>query len=85
MSTILIVEDELLIAAEISQTLVRLGHTPLEPVDSSDEALGVLATQPVELVLMDINISGDCDGIAAALLIRRQFAVPVVFLTARSD
>ena len=85
MSTILIVEDELLIAAEIERTLVRLGHTPLEPVDNSDEALRVLATQPVELVLMDINIAGDCDGIAAALLIRRQFAVPVVFLTARSD
>ena len=85
MATILIVEDELLIAAEIERTLVRLGHTPLEPVDNSDEALRVLATQPVELVLMDINIAGDCDGIAAALLIRRQFAIPVVFLTARSD
>lgn len=85
MSTILIVEDELLIAEEIQRTLVRLGHTPLEPVDNSDEALRVLATQPVELVLMDINIAGDCDGIAAALLIRRQFAVPVVFITARSD
>ncbi|SET97278.1 LytR/AlgR family response regulator transcription factor [Hymenobacter actinosclerus] len=85
MATILIVEDELLIGAEIERTLTRLGHSALDPVDSSDEALGVLATQPVELVLMDINIAGDCDGIAAALLIRRQFAVPVVFLTARSD
>ncbi|TGE06440.1 LytR/AlgR family response regulator transcription factor [Hymenobacter fodinae] len=85
MATILIVEDELLIAAEIERALVRLGHTPLPPVDNSDEALSVLATQPAELVLMDINIAGDCDGIAAALLVRRQFAVPVVFLTARSD
>ncbi|MBT9395032.1 LytTR family transcriptional regulator DNA-binding domain-containing protein [Hymenobacter sp. NST-14] len=85
MATILIVEDELLIAAEIERTLVRLGHSPLPPVESSDEALQVLAAQPVELVLMDINIAGDCDGIAAALLVRRQFAVPVVFLTARSD
>ncbi|MET4107687.1 LytTR family transcriptional regulator DNA-binding domain-containing protein [Hymenobacter sp. UYP22] len=85
MATILIVEDELLIAAEIERALVRLGHSPLPPVESSDEALSVLAAQPVELVLMDINIAGDCDGIAAALLVRRQFAVPVVFLTARSD
>ena len=85
MATILIVEDELLIAAEIERALARLGHTPLPPVDNSDEALSVLAAQPVELVLMDINIAGDCDGIAAALLVRRQFAVPVVFLTARSD
>ena len=85
MATILIVEDELLIAAEIERILYRLGHSPLEPVDNSDEALAVLGQQPVELVLMDINIAGDCDGIATALMARRQFSVPVVFLTARSD
>ena len=85
MATILIVEDEALIAAEIARTLVRLGHSPLEPVDNSDEALEMLAQHPVELVLMDINIAGDTDGIATALLVRRQFALPVVFLTARSD
>jgi DNA-binding LytR/AlgR family response regulator len=85
MATILIVEDEALIAGEITRALVRLGHTPLEAVDNSDEAVEMLSKEPVELVLMDINISGDMDGIAAALLVRRQYAVPVVFLTARSD
>jgi DNA-binding LytR/AlgR family response regulator len=85
MATILIVEDEALIAGEIARALVRLGHTPLEPVDNSDEAIETLLQQPVELVLMDINIAGDMNGIAAALLIRRQFAIPVMFLTARSD
>jgi DNA-binding LytR/AlgR family response regulator len=85
MATILIVEDEYLIADEIHRALVRLGHSPLTPVDNSEDALEVLAQQPVELVLMDINIAGDCDGIAAAILVRRQFAVPVVFLTARAD
>lgn len=85
MATILIVEDELLIAEEIRRSLVRLGHAPLEPVDNSEEALEVLAKEAVELVLMDINIAGDCDGIATAILVRRHFALPVVFLTARSD
>ena len=85
MATILIVEDEPLIAAEIEATLLALGHTPLEPVDNSDDALAALARHPVELVLMDINIEGDTDGIATALLVRRRFAVPVVFLSARSD
>lgn len=85
MATILIVEDEALIAGEIARSLVRLGHTPLEPVDNSDEAIEALLHHPVELVLMDINIAGDMDGIAAALLIRRQYAVPVMFLTARTD
>jgi DNA-binding LytR/AlgR family response regulator len=85
MATILIVEDEFLIAAEIERALRRLGHTPLEPVSTSDEALAVLAREPVELVLMDIHIEGDTDGIATALLVRRRFAIPVVFLTAQSD
>ncbi len=85
MASILIVEDEFLIAAEIARALLRLGHTPLEPVSTSDDALEVLAREPVELVLMDINIDGDTDGIATALLVRRRFGVPVVFLTAQSD
>jgi len=85
MATVLVVEDEALIASEIERALVRLGHTPVDAVDNSDEALAILAQQPVELVLMDINIEGDTDGIATALLVRRQYALPVVFLTARSD
>ena len=85
MATILIVEDELLIAAEIARALKRLGHTPLEPVDNSEDVLAVLAQETVELILMDVNIAGDCDGVATALLVRRQFAIPVIFLTARSD
>ncbi|MDF7815513.1 LytTR family transcriptional regulator DNA-binding domain-containing protein [Hymenobacter sp. YC55] len=85
MATILIVEDEVLIADEIQRALIRLGHNALEPVDNSDDALATLAEQQVELVLMDVNIQGDTDGIATAILVRRQFAIPVVFLTARSD
>lgn len=85
MATILIVEDEWLIAQEIRRSLLRLGHTPLAPVDNSEAALEVLEKEAVELVLMDINIAGDCDGIAAAIMVRRHFALPVVFLTARSD
>ena len=84
MATILIVEDELLIAAEIERILYRLGHSPLEPVDNSDEALAVLSQQPVELVLMDINIAGDCDGIATALMARRQFSVPAALAASKT-
>lgn len=85
MATILIVEDELLIAADIERVLRRLGYNPLEPVDNSEDALEVLSSQAVHLVLMDINIVGEKDGIATALQVRRQFNIPVVFLTARTD
>ncbi|WP_139926448.1 LytTR family transcriptional regulator DNA-binding domain-containing protein [Hymenobacter sp. DG01] len=85
MAKILIVEDELLIAADIQRALIRLGHSPLEPVDNSEEALETLSENSVELVLMDININGEMDGIATALQVRRQFNIPVIFLTARTD
>ncbi|MCR5890343.1 LytTR family transcriptional regulator DNA-binding domain-containing protein [Hymenobacter sp. J193] len=85
MARILIVEDEIMIAQGIVRTLKRLGHMPLEPVDNSDDAIGVLGTELVDLVLMDINIEGECDGIATALQVRRQFGTPVVFLTASTD
>lgn len=85
MATILIVEDELLIADGIQQALLRLGHNPLEPVTNSDDVMAVLAHTPVDLVLMDINIDGDMDGVATAILIRRQYGTPVAFLTARND
>ena len=85
MATILIVEDEPLIAAAIEDAVQRMGHTALEPVDNSDDALAALLREPVDLVLMDINIQGDTDGIGTALLVLRQFATPVVFLTAQSD
>lgn len=86
MATILVVEDEFLIAGEIIRALKRLGHSPIEPsVATSDDALAALVDNPVELVLMDINIAGDCDGIATALVVRRQYQIPVVFLSARSD
>lgn len=88
MASILIVEDERLIAAEIGRALQRLGHTPLGPAHSSDDALDLLArtATTADLVLMDINIDGDTDGIATAVLVRRRHpAVPVVFVTSHSD
>lgn len=85
MASILIVEDERLIAAEIARALRRLGHDALASVTNSDDALLAIAQQEPDLVLMDINIAGDTDGIATALLVQRQFGVPVVFLTAQSD
>lgn len=85
MATILIVEDELLIAGDIARAMARLGHTPLESVDNSEDALEALASQAVELVLMDVNIVGEMDGVATALQIHRQYRIPVVFLTARTD
>jgi DNA-binding LytR/AlgR family response regulator len=82
---ILIVEDELIIAQEIKRALIRLAYEPLEPIDNSEEVLAMLAHASVDLILMDINIKGDTDGIATAILLQSKYKIPLIFLTALSD
>lgn len=82
---VLIVEDELIIAQDLSQTLRRIGHSVTDVVTSGEAALATVARQPPDLVLMDIRLSGAMDGIEAARQIYSRWGVPVVFLTAHAD
>ncbi len=82
---VLIVEDELIIAQDLSQTLRRIGHSVTDVVTSGEAALSTVARQPPDLVLMDIRLSGSMDGIEAARQIYSRWGVPVVFLTAHAD
>ncbi|WP_298820307.1 response regulator [Chloroflexus sp.] len=82
---VLIVEDELIIAQDLSQTLRRIGHSVLDVVTSGEAALITVARQQPDLVLMDIRLSGAMDGIEAARQIYSRWGVPVVFLTAHAD
>lgn len=82
---ILVVEDELLIAHEIVDALERLGYVALEPVDTAAAALRAAAKHSPDLVLMDINLAHNSDGVQAATQLRAELHVPVVFLTASSD
>ncbi|MGJ0484070.1 MAG: putative bifunctional diguanylate cyclase/phosphodiesterase [Methylomicrobium sp.] len=82
---ILVVEDEVIIALDIQRTLVKMGYEVPEFVTSAEAALDRIAALQPELVLMDIHLSGEMDGIAAANEIRRRDRLPVVFLTAHSD
>ena len=80
---ILVVEDEGLIAHDISNRLRALGHEVIAVASTAEEALE--HAPGADLVLMDIRIDGTKDGIAAAAEIRERFHVPVVFLTAHAD
>jgi len=79
---ILIVEDELLVARDIEQQLTDLGYEVVGVTREGEEALTLVAALRPHLVLMDIQLAGSMDGIAAAQIIRTEFALPVVFLTA---
>ena len=79
---ILITEDEALIAMDIDMQLREMGYTPVGHATRGDEAIELARDLKPDLVLMDIQLSGNMDGIAAAQAIHSQLALPVVFVTA---
>lgn len=81
----LIVEDETLIAEELRERLSRLGFSVIAAVDSANEGIAIATKEHPDLVLMDIRLKGEKDGVQAAKEIRQQVDVPIVYLTAYSD
>lgn len=82
---IVVVEDDRVVARDIAQQLTRIGHTVVGTTARGEDALALtLATKP-SLVLMDIRLEGEMDGIDAAEQIRARSRVPVIFLTAYAD
>lgn len=80
---ILIVEDEGLIADDISGRLEALGHVVIDTVSTAQAA--VEKASQADVILMDIRIDGPRDGIDAAREIRQKHRRPVIFLTAHAD
>ncbi|MEI6785128.1 MAG: response regulator [Verrucomicrobiota bacterium] len=79
---ILIVEDEVVVAMDLRQQVLTLGYEPVAETRMGEEAVLLAGQLQPDLVLMDINLAGEMDGIAAAEVIRNRFSIPVVFLTA---
>ena len=82
---ILIIEDEPIIASDIEMTLEDLGYDVLGIEDNAEDALLFLEENAVDLVLLDINIEGDIDGIMLAEDINDKYQIPFVFLTSNTD
>jgi DNA-binding response OmpR family regulator len=83
--TALVVEDETLIAEELSERLTRMGFSVVAAVDSADAAIQAAVRERPDVVLMDIRLKGERDGIHAAAEIRKLVNSPVIYLTAYSD
>ena len=84
-TTVLIVEDEILVAENIKSILKKNGYDVVSVAVSGEEAIASAERFKPDIVLMDIVLKGDMDGIEAADTIREKFVLPVVFLTAHSD
>jgi CheY-like chemotaxis protein/predicted regulator of Ras-like GTPase activity (Roadblock/LC7/MglB family) len=82
---ILVVEDERIVATGIRNMLKGLGYTVPAVASSGKDAIKQAAETRPDLVLMDIVLEGDMDGIAAAEQIRARFDIPVIYLTAYAD
>jgi len=84
-SRILVVEDEMVISMEIAATLKRFGYGIAGQVMTGEEAILLAREKQPDLILMDIRLSGEMDGIEAAARIADISPIPIIFLTAHSD
>ncbi|GAB6043162.1 response regulator [Endothiovibrio diazotrophicus] len=82
---ILVVEDEWVIADDLRHRLEKEGHTVVGVYDRGEDAVEAARRECPEIVLMDIMLAGEMDGIEAAAVIRTCCDVPVVYLTAYAD
>jgi CheY-like chemotaxis protein len=82
---VLVVEDANIIAKDIQGMLRRLGYAVPAVVSSGEKAIQKAAETHPDLVLMDIMLKGDMDGVEAAQQIRDRFHIPVIYLTAYAD
>ena len=82
---VLIVEDEAIVAQDLSSTVERLGYEVVEIISSGTLAVTKAAQLKPDVVLMDITLDGDKDGVMAAKVISGRMNIPVIFVTAHTD
>lgn len=82
---ILIVEDEVLIAQDIGDHLLRLGYRIAGIAYNSNKALDLMNSREFDLAILDINIGGSRDGIQIAEIINEKYKLPFIYLTSYTD
>jgi DNA-binding LytR/AlgR family response regulator len=80
-----VVEDEMVIAASIVSTLKKLNYEVTKPASGYTAALAMIEEEQPDLLLLDINLGGQKDGIDVATFVRLKHNLPIIFLTANSD
>ena len=83
--TVLIVEDDPIIASDISYHMKDFGYSPFPAVDNADDALLLLNNVVPDFILIDVSLEGDKDGIQLAEEIKAQHDLPIIYLTAHHD
>lgn len=84
-TSVLVVEDESIVAKDIQNSLKKLGYTVPSVENTGEDAIDAAGQHRPDLILMDIMLKGDISGIEAAEQIKNRYQIPVIFLTAYAD
>lgn len=82
---VLIVEDDFIIRLFLSKVLVSLNFDIIGIAGSYEESMKILEKNSPDVIIMDIGINGNKDGIEASSLINQKIKIPVIFITGNSD
>jgi DNA-binding LytR/AlgR family response regulator len=84
-TNVLVVEDESIVSKDIQHSLKKLGYNVVGAANTGEQAVQLALQHRPDIVLMDIMLKGEMNGIEAAETIRRETKIPVIFLTAYAD
>jgi len=82
---ILIVEDDFIIALGLASQLISMGFNDYEIIDNGQETLKKVSLAKFDLILMDIKLKGELDGIEVAKIIRKYRNIPIVYVSGNTD
>ena len=85
MKKIMLVEDEQIIAMSYAAVLKKTGFDVSRTIDTGEEAINTVLSLNPDLILMDIKLKGEIDGIEAAEDILKKIELPIIFMTGNND
>lgn len=85
MKKAIIVEDNMLISVIYRQFLKKLGYEIIAEVTKGEKALEILENTKVDVIIMDIMLDGEIDGIDTVIELRKSISTPVIFASGNSD
>ena len=84
-TSVLVVEDENIVSKDIQHSLKKLGYVVVGAAATGEKAIDLAHQTKPDVVLMDIMLKGDMNGIETAGIIKKDLQIPVIYLTAYAD
>jgi DNA-binding LytR/AlgR family response regulator len=82
---VLVVEDESIVSKDIQHSLKKLGYNVVGASSTGELAIELVKSTNPDIILMDIMLKGDINGIEVAKMIKKEYSIPIVFITAYAD